>query len=100
MTQNGIEIKLDTGNVLSGHISGAQDSVYSFRVSDESNKIIQQGELTPKDGKFDKMDEAFNIELNKNIQPGTYSLDLIPTSIKMQDSSYAISHINLKIKDE
>jgi len=98
--ENGIELKLDTGNVLNGHIIGAQDSAYSYRVMDESEKIVRFGELIPNDGKFDQSDESFKIELDKNLSPGNYSLDLFPASTEMQDSSYIASHINLIIKGE
>ena len=51
--EKGIEIMLDTGNVLTGHLNGAQDSIYSFKVTNESNQVLQKGELIAKDGKFD-----------------------------------------------
>ncbi len=98
--EKGIEIMLDTGNVLIGHLTGAQESIYSFRVSDENNEIFQKGVLKPKDGKFDMMDEVFNIELDKNLDPGNYVLDMFPSSIEMQDSSHIISQVKLVVKDD
>ncbi len=98
--KNGIEIMLDTGNVLTGHLTGAQDSVYSFRVSNESNKVFQKGELIAKDGKFDQMNEIFNIELDENLKTGNYLLDLFPASANTQESSHIINQVNLIIKNE
>ncbi len=96
----GIEIMLDTGNVLTGHLTGGQDSVYSFRVSDKHNQVFQKGELHSKNGKFDQMNEVFNIELDKTLSAGDYILDMFPTGVETQDSSHIISQVNLKIKND
>lgn len=98
--ENGIEIMLDTGNVLTGHLTGAQDSVYSFRIIDKNDQVFQKGELIAKDGKFDHLDDVFNIELDKNLEAGDYLLHMFPSSIETQDSSHIISQIDLRIKED
>ncbi|NJO88519.1 MAG: hypothetical protein HC831_05800 [Chloroflexia bacterium] len=98
--EKGIEIMLDTGNVLTGHLTGAQDSVYSFSVSDKNNQIFQRGELLANDGKFDQMNEIFTIKLDKSLSPGDYILHMFPTGVETQDSSNIISQMNLKIKND
>ncbi len=95
--EKGIEIMLDTGNVLTGHLTGAQDSVYSFRVSNKNNQIFQKGELLAKDGNFDQMDEVFNINLDETLSTGDYLLEMFPTGVETQDSSHIISQVNLMI---
>ncbi len=97
---NILEIMLDTGNVLKGHITGAQDSIYSYKVYTDKENIIQQGELIPVDGKFESLDESFKIELDENIMPGGYILDLFPSSVETQDDTYLIAQVNLLVKEE
>ncbi|MDF1550453.1 MAG: hypothetical protein P1P88_21710 [Bacteroidales bacterium] len=98
--QNGIEIKLDTSNVLSGQISGLDGTDFSFKISDSENKPLQRGNLIPNDGKFDQFYEAFKIELDKNLQPGNYLLDIFAAKIAAQDTVLAQNHLNLSIKNE
>jgi len=95
-----IEISLDTNNVLNGQISSLDGTDFSFRVSDTNKTVMQRGNLLPSDGKFDQFNEAFKIELDKNLQPGTYLLNLYAADISAQDSAYAQNQLNLVIKSE
>ncbi len=98
--EKGIELNLDTSNVLFGRISGVQGSDFSFCITDEKGKKVQKSELIPADGKFDNFDETFKIELNKNTLPGTYQLKLFAVSVNAQDSVQPQNQLPLIIKNE
>jgi len=98
--QNGIEIMLDTNNVLIGSISETYGSEFSFAVIDKDENKIQAGNIIPVDGKFNDFRENFKIELNKNLNPGDYALKLFTTGIGGQDTISPRNNFKLIIKNE
>lgn len=97
---NGLEINLDSGNIISGQISGVQDSIYSFRILDEKNNIVQKELLRPDSGTFDMFNESFKIELNKSLTNGEYTVNFYNNSIEKQDSNHLIRQLTFNVKDE
>ncbi len=97
---NGIELMLDTNNVLTGTVYEYFESNLSFAVIDHAKNKIQTGDLIPLDGKLDQYEENFKIELDKNLKAGDYSLNLYVTDVNGQDSIQAQNFIKLIIKDE
>ena len=96
----GIEIKLDTNNVLIGSISELSGKEFSFAIKDSTDKKFQQGLLVPVDGEFNQSNEDFKIEIDKNLISGKYSLKLYASGIDGQDSTYAAHEVVLLVKDE
>ena len=52
------------------------------------------------DGKIINADENFKIELDKNLKPGNYSLNLYLTGVNGQDTLGPQNNFKLIIKDE
>lgn len=96
--EKGIEINLDTNNVLFGRISGVQGTDFSFLLTDEKGQKIQSDDLIAMDGNFDNFDEPFKIVLNKNTLPGTYQLKLFAAPINSQDTMQPQNQIPVIIK--
>jgi len=98
-TQNGIEIKLDTGNILNGSISTIEGKDFSFQVSDSSGTQFQKGNII-----FEKdslsYSENFKIELDKNLKPGKYLLKLYTAKPENQDTIEPNRDYGLIIKNE
>jgi len=98
-SQNGIEIKLDTGNVIKGNISTIQGEDFSFQVSDSVGTNYQKGLI-----RFEKdtvsYNEKFYIELDKGLKPGTYNLKLFDVKPAGQDSIQPKRNFRLIVKNE
>ncbi len=99
-TQNGIEIKLDTNNVLIGSISEFDGSKLSFSVIDQNENKIQTGSLQVLEKVLVQGSESFRIELDKTMKAGDYSLNLFVTDIGGQDTVSPQNYSKLVIKDE
>jgi hypothetical protein len=98
-SQNGIEVKLDTGNMLNGTISTVEGKDFSFLISDSTGKKFQKGQIVLiKDTAG--YSENFNIELAKSLKPGKYKLMLYASKIENQDSIGPKRNFNLMIKNE
>lgn len=97
---DGMEIKLDSSNILAGEISGVQDSIYSFQIIDSKDKIVQQELLKADSGTFDMFNETFKIHLNKQLTVGDYTINFFNNSVEEQDSAQLIRQLTFKIKDE
>jgi hypothetical protein len=98
-SQNGIEIRLDTGNVLNGTISTKQGNDFSFQVSDSAGTKFQKGMI-----KLEKdtvsYSEKFKLELDKNLKPGNYLLKLFAAKPESQDTIDPKRNFSLIIKNE
>jgi hypothetical protein len=98
-SQNGIEVKLDTGNILNGTISTVEGKDFSFLISDSSGTKFQKGQIVLiKD--TTGYSENFKIELAKNLKPGKYKLMLYASKAERQDSVGFKRNFNLMIKNE
>ncbi len=98
-TQNGIELMLDTGNVITGIINEWQGENFSFNIENTNNQIVQSDLLIPIDGKFDNYTEEFKIEIDTNLITGTYLLKLYDVDIAIQANTIPKQEINLLIKN-
>lgn len=97
-SQNGIEVKLDTGNVLNGLISTIEGEDFSFQVADSAGNKFQQG--TIRIDSINSYSSNFRIELDKNLKQGKYQLKLYTAGAKSQDSINPKRQYNLIIKNE
>jgi hypothetical protein len=98
-SQNAIEVKLDTGNVINGFISTIQGKDFSFLVSDSAGAKYQKGIIAlSKDSIGNSID--FKIELDKNLKPGKYMLMLYATGVKGQDTVGSKREFDLVVKNE
>ena len=96
--QNGIEVKLDTGNVLNGTISTIEGNDFSFLVSDSTGKKFQKGMiLIDSDTRYTS---NFKIELGKDLKPGKYQLKLFASKVESQDTMKARREFQLIIKND
>jgi hypothetical protein len=96
-SQNGIEIKLDTGNVLNGTISTIHGNDFSFQVSDSAGAKFQKGIIKPEKDSS-SYSEKFNLELDKNLRPGKYLLKLYAAKPESQDTLEPKRNFSLIIK--
>ncbi len=95
---NGIELNLDTGNVLNGTISSIQGKDFSFSVSDSLGRKYQKGSIL-----FDSLTnftENFKIALDKSLKPGKYTIKLFTTSQAGQDTIQPKREFDLIVKSE
>ena len=99
-TENGLELMLNTSNVLTGTIDERQSEKFSFAILDSTTKMVQNGLLIPVDGKFDTYSENFQIEIDTNISSGAYLLKLYDVDIEGQKNSIPRQEFNLLIKNE
>jgi hypothetical protein len=99
MTESGIEILLDTSNVIYGSVEERQSEEFSFSIYSAENVKIQADTIIAVDGKFDNYSEEFKIELDTNILPGNYSLKLFDVSLERQAESTPRQEFNLIIKE-
>lgn len=96
--ENGIELMLDTGNVIQGIIYERQGENFSFTIENANNQMVQSDLLVPIDGVFDNYNEEFKIEVDTNIVTGTYALKLFDVGIAAQADAVPKQEINLLIK--
>ena len=47
---------------------------YVFQIEDNTGEILQEGNVQPKDGKFDNDQEEIQLTISKELLPGTYIL--------------------------
>jgi len=97
-TENGIEIMLDTGNVIQGIIYECTGENFSFAIQNSNNQIVQSDLLIPMDGAFDNYTEEFKIQIDTHIGAGTYMLKLFDVEIAGQAEAVPKQEINLLIK--
>ena len=94
----GIELKLDTNNILKGVISTVHGKDFSFLVSDSTGKKFQKGLII--------LDTASNytkgikIELDKSLKAGKYKIKLYDAAISSQDTIRPKREFSLTIKQE
>lgn len=98
-SKDGIEIKLDTGNILYGSIVSIQGKDFSFLVTDSTLAKFQRGIISV-DEKPENYSKSLKIELDKNIKPGTYILKLFTAKPESQDTIRANREFKLIIKNE
>lgn len=96
--QNGIEVKLDTGNILIGNISTIEGKDFSFQVSDSTGKSFQKGIILV--DSLTSYSSTFKIELGKEIKPGKYVLKLYAAKTESQDTMQTKREFQLIIKDK
>jgi hypothetical protein len=96
--QNGIEVKLDTGNVLNGSISTIEGNDFSFLVSDSTGKKFQKGLILI--DSLTSYSSNFKIELGKDLKPGKYQLKLFAAKAERQDTIKARREFQLIIRND
>lgn len=99
LTENGLELFLDTSHVITGTVEERQSENFSFSISNAENTKVQADSILPVDGKFDNYTEEFKIELDTNMLPGTYLLKLFDVSIDKQTEYTPRQEFNLVIKE-
>ncbi|MBU0488907.1 MAG: hypothetical protein KKA07_18685 [Bacteroidetes bacterium] len=60
---------------LTGNLTGSTDSIYKYKVYNADGEVIQEGEVDPKDGKFDGYSEGFVINFSR-LPDGEYSFKI------------------------
>ena len=98
--EKGIEINIDTNNLLIGKISGVNGKEFSFSIIDKSGKPVQKDFVLPVDSAFDTEYEDFKILIDKNIREGKYQLKLFASAPKSQDTIQPQNEFKLIIKHE
>jgi len=98
--EKGIEINIDTNNVLIGSISGRHGTDFSFCLTDKAGKSIQKDFVLPVDSAFNSDYEDFKLAIDKKISEGKYQLKLYASSPKGQDSIQPQNEFKIIIKHE
>jgi hypothetical protein len=97
-SNEGIEIRLDTGNTIIGNISSIEGKDFSFQISDSLGTKFQKGILLF-DNDSVEYSKDFKVELSKDLKPGKYSLKLFDKAIEKQDSVEPKRSFNLIIEN-
>jgi hypothetical protein len=98
--EKGLEINIDTNNVLIGRISGRHGKDFSFSINAKGGNTLQKDFVLPLDSAFDKDSEDFKILIDPNIGSGTYELKLYSSLPQKQDTLQPQNTIKLIIKHE
>lgn len=85
-TYQGINLRLDSQNVLKGTIGNRNSDKFSYSVSDSNHIKILSDNIKPKDGVFDSITENFELVFQKDIPKGNYILNLFLIEQTKQDS--------------
>jgi len=83
---SGIIIDLTKSQILKGTISYRTSNEFSYKIADSGNVIIQNGNISAYDGKFDSSTEPFEIKFNSNFKLGVYDIYFYKFSKEKQDS--------------
>ena len=94
-----IKISLDTSNILTGNIYVRTSDDFSFVIKDTLENYYQKDAILPLDGKFNDDSENFKIELDKNLKPGVYLIQIFDTKMNELDSAISIQQYDLEIKN-
>jgi len=97
-SQNGIELKLDTGNILKGSISTIDGKDFSFQVADSVGSKYQKGLILL--DSISNYSSSFKIELDKNLKPGKYKIKLFASNLASQDTIEPNREFDLTINNE
>jgi hypothetical protein len=100
ISENGLEIMLDTSNLVTGIINNRQGETFSFAIQSSDDQVVQSDSLIPLDGKFDNSTENFKIEIDTNITAGNYLLNLYDVELDQQSTVYPRLQFILLIKNE
>lgn len=95
-----VEIKPDTGNILTGVLYMPRVKNFSFAISDIDGQNKQTDRLNPSDGEFGENTESFYLEIDKTIPFGNYHLKMFDCDTPMLNNAIPFKTFYLKIKNE
>ena len=97
---NIVTVEIEKDCIVEARVDVPKSEKFSFRITDLNEKLIQSGEITADDGKFDSHSEKIKIEIKKDIPKGKYKLYFYAVELKeiKEDALMHCSYYDLVIK--
>lgn len=95
------ELNIDSSEneKITGKISGATDSVYSYNFADTIGNVLVKNNLQIKDGTFDEFDEEFEILETNSLNTGLYVLQFYKKNKDNQNDTNFVNSFNVRISE-
>lgn len=92
-----ITLHLKAHNTIDGEIKEREAEEFSFAIYDAQDSLKQQDNILPNDGAYDEDSETFEIEIDKSLETGDYTIRFF--AVKKEDQpTWSEQYFNLKIE--